>query len=75
MLQSNWIHFVALNHIFPVLVQLLLCCVTGVGISVGSIIVTIRVTATPVTMLNGMVITCTDQLDPMSITLTTAGDS
>ena len=34
---------------------------------------TLRVT--PEAMLSGMVITCTDQLNPMSITLTTAGDS
>jgi len=36
---------------------------------------TLRVTATPETILSGTVITCTDQLNPMSITLTTAGDS
>ena len=36
---------------------------------------TLRVTATPEAMLNGTAITCTDQLNPMSIFFTTAGDS
>ena len=34
---------------------------------------TLRVTATPEVMLNGTVVTCSDQLNPMSITLTLAG--
>ena len=34
---------------------------------------TLRVTATVEAMLNGTVITCSDQLNPMSITLTLAG--
>ena len=34
---------------------------------------TLRVTATPEAMLNGTVVTCSDQLNPMSITLTLAG--
>ena len=34
---------------------------------------TLRVTATPEAMLNGTVITCSDQFNPMSITLTLAG--
>ena len=34
---------------------------------------TLRVTATPGAMLNGTVVTCSDQLNPMSITLTLAG--
>ena len=34
---------------------------------------TLRVTATPEAMLNGTVITCSDQLNPMSITFTLAG--
>ena len=35
---------------------------------------TLRVTATPEAMLNGTVITCTDLLNPMSTTLTLAGE-
>ena len=34
---------------------------------------TLRVTATPEAMLNGTVVTCSDQLNPVSITLTLAG--
>ena len=34
---------------------------------------TLRVTATPEAMLNGTVVMCSDQLNPMSITLTLAG--
>ena len=34
---------------------------------------TLRVTATPEAMLNGTVVTCGDQLNPMNITLTLAG--
>ena len=34
---------------------------------------TLRVTATPEAMLNGTVVTCSDQVNPVSITLTLAG--
>ena len=34
---------------------------------------TLRVTATPEAMLNGTVVTCSDQLNPVSITLTLVG--
>ena len=34
---------------------------------------TLRVTVTPEAMLNGTVVTCSDQLNPVSITLTLAG--
>ena len=34
---------------------------------------TLRVNATPEAMLNGTVVTCSDQLNPMSVTLTLAG--
>ena len=34
---------------------------------------TLRVTATPEAMLNGTVVTCSDQFNPVSITLTLAG--
>ena len=35
---------------------------------------TLRVTATPEAMLNGTVVTCSDHLNPVSITLTLAGE-
>jgi len=38
-----------------------------------SLISTLRVTEAPGAMLNGTVITCTDQLNPMNIILTLAG--
>ena len=39
----------------------------------ASLTSTLRVTATPEAMLNGTVVTCSDQFNPMSITLTLAG--
>jgi len=39
-----------------------------------SLIFTLRVTEAPGAMLNGTVITCSDQLNPMSTSFTTAGD-
>ena len=39
-----------------------------------SLISTLRVTEAPEAILNGTVITCSDQLNPMSTSFTTAGD-
>ena len=41
--------------------------------SLSDLTSTLRVTATPEAVLNGTVVTCSDQLNPVSVTLTLAG--